>query len=188
MYGTEKEPHLGGYIVGLTDHGDPNTYATEIWDWMAENKIKSVIDVGCGQGFSTKYFFNKGLDVLGVEGGENAYNSSVIKDKTVLHDYTKGPFSPDRNYDAVWCCEFVEHVEEQYIENFLTTFDFCKQIFMTHAVPGQDGYHHVNCRESEYWIEKLENRGFKFDKETSIMLRGLTDKRHVKNTLLYFIK
>jgi cyclopropane fatty-acyl-phospholipid synthase-like methyltransferase len=187
-FGLEKEPHLGGYVVGLTNHGDPNSYSTEVWDWMAFNGIKSVIDVGCGEGHSTKYFIEKGMDALGIEGGENAINNSPVKDNLILHDYTKSPYVLNKKYDAIWSCEFVEHVEEKYIENFLSTFDCADNIFMTHAVPGQEGYHHVNCQKSEYWIKKIENRGFLYDSEKSIFLRSLTNKIHVKNTLLYFKK
>lgn len=188
MYGIESKPHLGGYIVGLTDHGDPNSYATEVWDWMIENNIKSVIDVGCGEGHSTKYFSDRGVKCLGVEGGLNAYNNSVIKDKIVLHDYTENAFVTDNDYDAIWCCEFVEHVDEKYIDNFLSTFKMAKKIFMTHAVPGQEGYHHVNCQTSSYWIKKIENIGYKYNNDMSIYLRSITDRMHVKNTLLLFEK
>jgi cyclopropane fatty-acyl-phospholipid synthase-like methyltransferase len=188
IYGKEEKPHLGGYIVNITEYGDPNTYSTEIWDWMKQNGIKSVIDVGCGEGYSTKYFINIGIDTIGIEGGNNAYNNSPVKDNLILHDYVDSPYIPEKKYDAVWCCEFVEHVEEKYSENFLRTFDFADKIFMTHAVVGQEGYHHVNCQNSEYWIEKIEKRGFKLNKELSTYLRSITDKIHVKHTLLVFEK
>lgn len=188
IYGIEKEPHLGGYIVRLTDHGDPNTYATEVWDWMVQSGIRSVIDVGCGEGHSTRYFLDRGLDALGIEGGENAYKNSPVRHRLVLHDYTKGPFVTPKQYDAVWSCEFVEHVEERYVGNFLATFDCAKRVFMTHAVPGQAGYHHVNCRPADYWIGKMAERGFVCDHEQSLRLRKMTDKMHVTNTLLVFDK
>lgn len=186
MYGIESKTHLGGYIIGLTEHGDPNSYSTEVWDWMVENNIKSIIDVGCGEGHSTKYFLDKGIECLGVEGGENAYNNSIVKDNIVLHDYTEGPFTTEKKYDAVWCCEFVEHVYEEYTDNFFATFKMADKIFMTHAVPGQDGYHHVNCQDSEYWIKKVENLGFKYNNDLSIYLRSITNKLHVQRNLMVF--
>ena len=118
MYGKEEKPHLGGYIVNITEYGDPNTYSTEIWDWMIQNGVKSVIDIGCGEGHSTKYFINRGIDAIGIEGGNNAYNNSPVKDNLILHDYVDSPYIPEKKYDAVWCCEFVEHVGEKYSENF----------------------------------------------------------------------
>ena len=84
MYGKEKKKHLGGYIVNVTEHGDPNSYSTEVWDWMVNNNIKSIIDVGCGEGHSTKYFLDKGMEAIGVEGGENAYNNSPVKKNLIL--------------------------------------------------------------------------------------------------------
>lgn len=188
MYGKEIEPHLGGYIVGVSDFGDPNTYATEVWDYMISKNIKSVIDVGCGQGHSLKYFLDKGIKAIGVEGGTNAIESSPVKEFIVKHDYTKSSFTTSEEFDAIWCCEFVEHIEEKYIDNFLATFMCAKNIFMTHAVPNQEGYHHVNCQTSDYWIDKVENMGagFKCDLSLSIFLRKLTNKMHVSNTLLFF--
>lgn len=188
MYGKENKEHLGGYIVNMTNHGDPNTYSTEVWDWMMENGIKSIMDVGCGEGHSTKYFIDHGIDSIGIEGGENAYRNSPVKENLILNDFTESTFIPKKRYDAVWCCEFVEHVKEEYSENFLKTFDYADKIFMTHAVVGQDGYHHVNCQSSEYWIEKLEKRGFRYNDSLSTYLRSITDKMHVKNTLLVFEK
>jgi len=188
MYGKENKPHLGGYIVGLTSYGDPNTYATEVWDWMISNNIMSVLDIGCGEGHSTKYFIDNGIECLGIEGGENAYNNSSVKSSMILHDFCSGPFIPNKRYDAVWCCEFVEHVEEKYSNYFLETFCHANKIFMTHAVPGQDGYHHVNCQTSKYWIEKIENLGYKYNFSLSNYLRSITEKMHVKNTLLVFEK
>jgi cyclopropane fatty-acyl-phospholipid synthase-like methyltransferase len=187
-YGIENKSHLGGYIVDLTDHGDPNSYSTEVWDWMVENNIKKIIDVGCGEGHSTKYFISRGAECLGIEGGENAYNRSQVKPHLILHDYTEGPYKSPKKYDAVWCCEFVEHVEEKFSENFLETFKCADKIFMTHALPGQEGYHHVNCQNSEYWISKIESIGYKYNPELSFFLRNLTDRIHVKNTLLVFEK
>ena len=181
-YGIEQSPHLGGYLVG----GDDTTYATEVWDWMVKSGIKSVIDVGCGEGHSVKYFYDKGCDVVGIEGGYNAIANSPIANRIVCHDYTKGPYVAKKIYDAVWSCEFVEHVAEQYVDNFLETFNCANSIFMTHAVPGQDGYHHVNCQPQEYWIDKLNNLGFTFDNNMSQFLRGLTQKYHVHKRLLYF--
>lgn len=188
MYAQEDESHLGGYIVGISNVGDPNTYATEVWDWMIENGIKSVLDVGCGQGHSTKYFLDKGIIALGIEGGKNAIATSPVKEHIINHDYTKLSYTTSIEYDAVWCCEFVEHVEEKFLDNFLATFMCAKKVFMTHAVPNQEGYHHVNCKKSEYWIDKLNSIGFEYNEEVSMFLRSLTNKMHVKNTLLYFFK
>lgn len=195
-----NKDYLGGCII----HNDIGTWAPQVWDKLIEVfKPKKIIDVGCGAGHSTKYFFEKKIEVLGIEGYVPAIESSVIKEKIYVHDYVMSEFIPDQIYDIAWCCEFVEHVEEKYMENFMRTFDMCKVVAMTHALPGQPGYHHVNCQTHDYWIEKFKSRGFKYNEQLSIDCRNLLPSYeydnngnvtkipnggHVKNTLMIFEK
>lgn len=167
-----SEGHLGGYISAIhprsvefgMEHGDSATWAPQLWHWIkSELQVDSVLDVGCGEGHSAGFFRELGCRISGVDGSAFAKRDSVIADVHQMHDYTTGPFLPEEDYDLIWCCEFVEHVEEQYVDNFLATFDCAKKyIFMTAAAPGQPGWHHVNCQLSGYWIEKIEKRGFSF--------------------------
>ena len=176
MYGTEREPHLGGYWNSKNPWGDPGTWGPEIWNKMIKDYgIESVVDIGCGLGFSTAYFAKKGLYAVGIEGGKNAINNNVFEGYLIHNDYTNSSAlkNEDDVFDLVWCCEFVEHVEEQYVENFLTDFKKGKYIAMTYAEPGQPGYHHVNCQPKEYWVKRIEDIGFKYDDEYSEQLREI---------------
>ena len=184
LYGIEKEKYLGGYLVG----GDKETFAVEVWDWMIDHDMKSILDVGCGEGHSVKYFVDRGCEAIGIEGGINAISNSPVKSHIIPHDYTKGPFIPNKTYDAIWCCEFVEHVEPKYIDNFLITFTYAQYILMTHAIPGQSGYHHVNCQTDTYWINKLKEIGFAYNQDESLYLRNLTKAKHIQERLLFFYK
>lgn len=188
MYGIEQKNHLGGYIINYSEVGDPNTYDINVWNYMKNDGIKSVIDIGCGMGYSTKWFVDNGIESLGIEGGEKAVKNSLCPNNVVMHDFTEGVYTPKRKYDAVWCCEFVEHVEEKYMNNFLETFKYAEKIFMTHAKPGQVGYHHVNCRNSDYWISNVEKIGFSYDSSNTEYLRRLSNCMHIKNNLLVFRK
>jgi len=62
--------------------------------------------------------------------------------------------------NLVWSCEVAEHIEEQFVDNYLASIANGKVIAMTHATPQQGGHHHVNCQPPEYWIEKLDDRGY----------------------------
>ena len=106
----------------------------------------------------------------------------------IVHDYVNGPIENLPEYDLGWCCEFVEHVEEQYSDNFLETFKRCKVLVMTHAVPGQQGFHHVNCQDSDYWKFKLMERGYDYQHDISMKLRELTTAHWVKQTLMVFVR
>lgn len=155
---TFGDNHLGGCNI----YGDPACECPKMWKYLMDTLgVKSVVDVGCGFGFHTKYFKEiLGCDVLGVEGSSKVVDISLLPNDIVCHDYTTGSYIPEKVYDMCWCIEFVEHIEEKYRENFIDTFKKCKYLVMTHGLPGQGGYHHVNCQPPEYWIDLLHGHGF----------------------------
>lgn len=167
-----RDGHLGGFITG----GDPATWCPHLWTWVVrELAIQSVLDVGCGEAHSTKFFNQLGCDAVGVEGSRQAIESSAAPGRVVQHDFANGAFRAERGYDLVWSCEFLEHVEAKYVPNILGTFaQAARAILITHAFPGQeDGYHHVNCRSSRYWIQNIEQLGFRCDVALSRQARSL---------------
>ena len=182
--------HLGGCILDGS-LGDINTWCPSLWDRLVElTNAKSVIDVGCGVGYSLKYFSDKGLSVFGVDGLQDVLQHSPLPDRIVIHDYTKGVYTTNDKIDLAWSCEFVEHIEEKFMENFMKTFDQCGYVAMTHALPGQSGYHHVNCQLPEYWITAFANRGFRYmENETQMLKECIADKPYghwVRNSFMLF--
>lgn len=160
------KPHLGGNIKG----GDDNTYSPELWNWIINKfNIKSVLDIGCGSGYSSLYFKNLGCEVLGVDGLEENINELNNKGVNgIINDYQIGPANIVAKYDLCWCCEFVEHVKDIYIDNFMKNIKQCNVVAMTHALPNQNGHHHVNCQGSMYWRNKFQEYGYKIDIESTI--------------------
>lgn len=172
MHGQVVDRHLGGYVPG----GDPDTFYPDLWTWLVEGpeKVSSVLDVGCGDGVALKHFRSMGCRVLGIDG--IAQDDGDI----IQHDFTEeGAFVPaiadekPDEFDLVWSCEFVEHVEEKHVSNFLTTFTFAPLVLMTHAEPGQGGWHHVNCRWPNYWIKLMDSIGFDLDAKLTNRTREL---------------
>lgn len=170
----EERPHLGGYIKG----GDFATYYPDLWAWLVEDQgVSSVIDVGCGEGHACGYFASLGLgldDVIGIDGVDqgDAWGHNA---RFIAHDYTKGKLglsSMGYEVDLCWSCEFVEHIEEQYIPNFLETFGCARHILMTHAEPGQQGHHHVNCQPRDYWVGVMAAIGYELDWDLSLLCRA----------------
>ena len=194
-----EEGHLGGYIRGRQsaapttfslEHGDPATWTPDLWRWARETLgIRSVIDVGCAEGHATRFFRDLGCRVVGVDGSLQARRDSVIPEQHVVHDYVRGPYVPSDAFDLVWCCEFVEHVEERYLGNFLATFESGRRfLMMTYAGPGQPGHHHVNCRSAGYWIEAVARIGYRFDDVRTKESRSAASPGHYRQRGLFFVR
>jgi hypothetical protein len=174
--------HLGGNYIG----GDPATFCPTVWDYIIKKySIQSVLDVGSGRGYAAKWFSDQGLQVTAIEGlHDNVVNALH---PTIEHDLTIEPFI--KNTNLINCIEVVEHIEEQYLDNLLGTLCAGDYLFITHAIPGQDGWHHVNCQPQEYWINHLQSRNFKFCEEETMILRKLAkqDKaKHISRHGLFF--
>jgi SAM-dependent methyltransferase len=147
-----EAPHLGGNIR----FGDLNTFCPKVWDYVIDRfGIESVMDLGSGLGHAAHYFFGRGLRVVAVDGLTENVQGAIFP--TVLHDLTKGPV--ETRVDLVHCQEVVEHIDEEHLENLLSSLTCGRYILMTHAVPDQGGHHHVNCQPTEYWIDHLARRG-----------------------------
>lgn len=178
---------MGGCVKG----GDIDTWEPEIWNELVNNfKINTMYDVGCGEGWSTKYFVDCGIDCVGIEGSKKVINGSPHKNHIIQHDYKQGPCPGLHNVCAIWSCEFVEHVEEKYMNNYLDTFKKGKYVFMTYSEPiwSDGGHHHVNCQSQEYWNLKLKSIGFKWLEEYSLALRDKCKAKWIKPTLSIYKK
>lgn len=184
------EGHLGGFYTTA----DPPSQCPKMWKYIIDKfDIKSVIDVGCGMGYGIVEFLKYCDEVVGIDGSPYALENSPVTDYIFQHDYTIGELETEDKYDLCWCCEFVEHVEARYIDNFLSTFAFAKYVAMTHAVPGQGGHHHVNCQPKEYWIDHMARYGFEYDEEVTNELKEISKTEgdyspHFLSTGLFFKK
>ncbi len=170
----EAKLHLGGNFI----EGDPATFSSKAWKYIIEKfAVKTVLDVGSGRGYAAKWFSETGLEVTAIDGLTDNVNNAIYP--TIEIDLTVKPFI--KEVDFVNCVEVVEHIEEKYISNLLDTLCSGKLILMTHAVPGQPGWHHVNCQESEYWIKHLESRNYKFLREESKIIQRLAKEDGAKH-------
>lgn len=178
----ENKPHLGGNSV----ENNPNTFSPDSWKYVIDKyNIKSVLDVGSGYGHAASWFAEYGMNTYAIDGLEE--NVQNAKHPTELVDLTEQSYTVD--VDMVHCVEVVEHVDEQYLDNLLTTMCCGKYIFMTHGLPKQRGHHHVNNQRPEYWINHLKERGFEQVEEDSVKIRELSgDGKHIRESGMVFVK
>lgn len=130
--------HLGGFT-----NFDSAGVSANLFNYMiGVLAVKSFIDVGCGKGFSTKYFYDRSVKVLCVEGSHDAVTQSLLPShKVVEHDFSRGEWWPEETYDVAWSVEFLEHVGRQYMHNYLPIFHKSALLFVTAS--GWGGWHHV---------------------------------------------
>lgn len=165
------KPHLGG---AYDKDGDANTLAFDVFGYLiVKYGVKSMVDVGTGYGHVPKWFASFLVDATGIDGDEVAIKNNVYQGPLILHDFTLGPapIPKDKIYDLGWASEFVEHVEEQYIPNYMPIFQQCRRVVITHAEPGQHGHHHVTLKPTEWWVDTFAKYGLIHDPEETELLR-----------------
>lgn len=128
----------------------------------------SVLDLGCGIGLHLKYFYDQGVNVMGVDGAKGAKKHSIIPAKKIkLHDL-RAPFYPKYEYDLLICFETAEHIPSRYSEVLINSISRCSDIVaFTAATPGQGGNHHVNEQPHDFWIKKFSTHGYSFEEMLS---------------------
>jgi hypothetical protein len=163
--------HLGGF----TEY-DGMGVSPALWTvMMQEFGVKSLIDVGCGRGTSTRWFYEHNVDVLCVEGSHDAIEKSYLPAELIVeHDFSRGPYWPEKTYDALWSVEVLEHISRQYHFNYFAAFRKAALIFVTSSTWG--GWHHVEVHPEEWWVQKLESYGFRYDKELTMRSRKAASK------------
>lgn len=156
--------HLGGHFN--VTHIDEKTL-----DYLISTfNVSSMYDVGCGPGGMVKLAMQKGLNVVGIDGDFTIVFPDSLN--IIIHDFSVSALSLDY-CDLAWSCEFLEHVDEKFIDNYFSVFNVCKVVCCTFSTT-TEGYHHVNVKNQEYWNSVFKQRGFSFDKEKSMQIRNIS--------------
>lgn len=176
--GSGDKKHLGGFttidLSGITPTAWSNI--VEVYG------VRSFIDIGCGRGISTRWFLEHGADVLCVEGSHDAVTKSFLPpDRIVEHDFSRGPWWPEKTYDMAWSVEFLEHVSRQYHFNYVSVFRKAALIFVTSSRHG--GWHHVEVHPDDWWIRKFESYGFRYDKNITGQVKQWVSRERGNKTL-----
>jgi SAM-dependent methyltransferase len=155
-------PDLGGNV----HLGDAHTFAPRLWRYLVDRfAVRSVLDVGCGEGHAVLYFHRMGIFAHGIDG--SALNVARAVAPITRHDLLAGPYIMP--VDLVWSCEVAEHIAPERVDHYLDTLTNGRIVAMTHAVPGQRGHNHVNCQWPEYWIDHMHRRGYSLSPENRLL-------------------
>jgi SAM-dependent methyltransferase len=132
---------------------------------IKELKCKSVLDVGCATGHWLSCFEAYGVKIKGLEGTKAAFNHLLVDNKHIEYFDLREKYETKHTVDLVMSIEVAEHIEPAFVGNYIDvlTRHRAQNIIMTGAPPGQGGDGHVNLQPKEYWMEKLEDAGYRRD-------------------------
>lgn len=164
-------------------------YSFPLARWIGHyfNKNKPVIDFGAGTGFYSGYLQDIGFQAIPIEGNKTTIIDAV---NGIEKDLSK-PFELFMFHNSI-CLEVGEHIPAEFEQVFIDNLanNTKDKLILSWAVPGQDGYFHVNCKPNEWVIEQFEKRGFKYLLEATESARSVIEQRrsYFRNTLLVFEK
>lgn len=170
----ETDTHVFDEVFAKTLHVFINTFG-----WTA-------LDIGCGKGDYVKYLKGLGVNIEGHDGSpltpELSDNICGIAD-----------FSEPQNlgkFDIVMSVEVGEHIPVEHEQVFID--NVCrharKWIILTWAIEGQGGVGHVNCRNNDYIIGRMAERGWSLNDYYTQWMRKNSTFDVFKNTIMVYEK
>jgi len=169
--------HLGGHF------NFTSMFMEELDFLKTKYNIKSMLDIGCGLGGMTEFANFIDIYALGIDGDKTVGEKPYIK----FHDFNDGIMPLDEKFDLVYSIEFLEHVYERYMPNYMDLFQKGNYIIVSAATPGQGGHHHVNEQHYDYWIEKFDQYGFTYQPDVvSEIIEVSKNKPFMSKNMMFF--
>lgn len=153
---------------------------------MEQFNVQSAYEFGCGNGEYSRYLINNGIDMDVSDG--NPHTESITDGLGYTLNLSEKIDKPIR--DAVMCLEVGEHIPEKFETIVLDNIanHASKLVILSWAVEGQAGTGHVNCRNNDYIIGKMQERGFDYNQELSQNLRNASTLEWFEHTIMVFFK
>jgi len=124
--------------------------------------VRSVLDVGCGDGSWLRVFQKLGVDdILGIDGEYvTADLLQIPQDRFRAVDLAK-PFDVGRVFDLAISLEVAEHLPAESASPFVESLTRqAPLVLFSAAIPKQGGNHHLNEQWPDYWARLFQGHGF----------------------------
>lgn len=136
---------------------------------------RTVVDWGCGSGLHAGALSRCGARVIGVDGVRIA-----VRQRDPDVDYRQADLTrvvPSHltfaDYDLSLCIDVLEHLADE--DSGIALANITRGaglVILSCAPPGQGGHHHVNERPRRYWVRRMADMGWRYDRpETGRMER-----------------
>jgi len=124
--------------------------------------IRSMLDVGCGDGRWLKAFSAGGVnEVQGVDGPWTDQSKLLIPQARFKIWNLEQELDLGRRYDFAMSAEVAEHVDRAHAPGFVE--NMCRHadlILFGASIPFQGGYRHINEDWQSYWAGLFKDRGY----------------------------
>ncbi len=127
-------------------------------------KPGTMADLGCGCGVYGYQFQQLGAKVLALDGvvppKEHAFPLDFI-----LANLAEPLVNRPEKFDLAICFEVGEHIEPERSDVFLQNVtQFSDRVLLSCAPPNQGGHFHINEQPKRYWVKKMSERGFLYNR------------------------
>ena len=140
-----------------------NKVAPNVVAYHAKANIKSVIDIGCGEGHWGAAFVNL-VNCCGTFIDNDGYDSPKRCYKGVWHKVdiaTEELPLATEHYDLAICLEVAEHLPESRADSLVAHLTYYSEtVLFSAAIPGQGGWGHINEQWPNYWVHKFNALGY----------------------------
>jgi 2-polyprenyl-3-methyl-5-hydroxy-6-metoxy-1,4-benzoquinol methylase len=140
---TENYRKLNEQLHGVSNYGAnsrPKVY-TDISRFMAQNKFETLLDYGCGKGELGKHL-------------------SAVSYDPCVPEFTE---RPNAHFDLVACCDVLEHVEPELLDNVLRDiksyakrgiyFIISTKLAKKRLADGRNA--HLIVKNKDWWLARL---------------------------------
>ena len=169
------------------DHWNDENLCNYLIKFFKEEKIKNVVDFGCGMGYYVQKFIENDIRSIGFDGNPNT--DMLTNNTCKVLDLSK-PINFDTKYSWVISLEVGEHLPKEFEDIFIENLHInnLKGIILSWAVKGQGGSGHVNEQNNDYIKSKICKLGYLNDIEKENEMRNASTLVWFKNTIMVFRK
>ena len=90
-----------------------------------------ILDLGCGSGRDTKYFVDLGYKVNAIDASKEMVRLASIKSGLEVKHMSFELFSPDLQYDGIWACASLLHVEPKALKSMFVHIGLMFRVYCT---------------------------------------------------------
>lgn len=148
------------YPVGLYEQTRPGIQASAravVPQLVERFQPRTVLDVGCGEGWWPHEFAALGCDVFGLDGD----HVTPVIDQFVACDLEQ-PLPQLPRFDLVVCLEVAEHLSPGRAKLFVAELcQLAPTVVFSAAIPGQGGAGHLHEAWPAYWTGLFAARGYR---------------------------